>query len=214
MPKVTENYKKEKSEKIIKATIEVLKAKPLYNITMLDIIKAAGLSKGGIYLYFNDLDELLVEAINMIGMEQDAIEFSSVLNYEGIESSLVSIFEMLGDYIDSSPSLIGKIRFELVIYISNNPEKADSIMSKLNLKNIGSLFMENVAILIQKGIENNAFRKDLPMEIIMNNISAYIDGITDMVVNSRVYSGAPLKYATRDYFHQFVQSQIALMQNK
>lgn len=211
MPKVNDNYKKEKSEKIVKATIEVLKTKPLYNITMLDVIKAAGLSKGGIYLYFNSLDELLVEAINMIGKEQDVIEFSSVLDSENIEDSLVLIFEMLGNYIDSSPSLIGKVRFELIIYISNNPEKADSIMSKLNLKNIGSLFMENVAMLIQKGIEKNVFHKDLPVDIVMNNISAYIDGITDMVVNSRVYSGPSLKYPTKDYFHQFVQSQIALM---
>jgi AcrR family transcriptional regulator len=214
MPKVTENYKKEKAEKIVKATIEVLKIKPLYNITMLDIIKTAGLSKGGIYLYFNDIDDLLVEAINMIGKEQDAIEFSSVLDDESIESSLVSIFEMLGDYIDSSPAIIGKIRFELMIYISNNPEKADSIIPKLKLKNIGTQFMENVAILIQKGIEKNVFCKELPIEIVMNNISAYIEGISDLVVSSIVYGGVPLKYSTRDYFHQFIQSQILFMKIK
>ncbi|SHJ75764.1 transcriptional regulator, TetR family [Anaerocolumna jejuensis DSM 15929] len=214
MPKVTENYKKEKAEKIVKATIKVLKIKPLYNITMLDIIKTAGLSKGGIYLYFNDIDDLLVEAINMIGKEQDDIEFSSVLDDESIESSLVSIFEILGDYIDSCPAIIGKIRFELIIYISNNPEKADTIMSKLKLKNIGRQFMENVAILIQKGIEKNVFRKELTIDIVMNNISAYIDGITDLVVNSRAYGGAPLKHPTRDYFQQFVESQILLLKNK
>jgi len=214
MPKVTEEYKKEKIERIVKATIEVLKIKPLYDVTMLDVIKAAGLSKGGIYLYFKDIDELFVEAINMIGREQDTIEFTTALNDESIESSLISIFEKLGNYIDSSPAIISKLRFELMIYISNNPEKITTIMSKLQLKNIGIQFMENVTILIQKGIEENVFRKEVPLEIVMNNISAYIDGITDMVVSSIMYGGKPIEYPTRVYFQQFVQSQILLLKNK
>ncbi|MDF2803847.1 MAG: TetR family transcriptional regulator [Anaerocolumna sp.] len=211
MPKVTEKYKKEKADKIVKATIEVLKIKPLYDITMLDIIKTAGLSKGGIYLYFKDIDELLVEAINRIGGEQDTIEFTSLLDDESIESSLVLIFEELGNYIDSCPAIIGKIRFELMIYISNNPEKADTIMSKLQLKNVGIQFMENVAILIQKGIKQNVFSKEIPIEIVINNVSAYIDGITDMIVSSIMYGGKPLQHPTREYFQQFVQSQILLL---
>lgn len=214
MPKVTENYKKEKIENIIKATIEVLRIKPLYNITMLDIIKAAGLSKGGIYLYFNDIDELLVEAINTIDKEQVAIDFSSAIDDSSIENSLITIFRMLGDYIDSCPIIIGKIRFELMIYISNNPEKADNIMPKLKLKNIGTQFMECVAILIQKGIDQKVFLQDLPKDIVMNNISAYIDGISDLVVRSTVYGGEPLKYPTQNYFQPFIQSQILLMKNK
>ncbi|MDF2513625.1 MAG: hypothetical protein K0S04_3491 [Herbinix sp.] len=211
MPKVSENYKKEKEVKIVKAAIEVLKIKPLYNITMLDIIKVAEISKGGIYLYFKDIDELLVEAINMIAREQDTMELLTVMDDESIESSLISIFEKLGDYIDSCPAIIGKIRFELLIYISNNPEKADSIMAKLQLKNMGMQFMEMVAVLIQKGIEKNVFRKDVPIELVMKNISAYIDGISDLVVYSRVYGGAPLKYPTREYFQQFAQSQVLLL---
>ncbi|MDD3172500.1 MAG: TetR/AcrR family transcriptional regulator [Herbinix sp.] len=214
MPKVTENYKKEKVDKIVKATIEVLKIKPLYDITMLDIIKTAGLSKGGIYLYFKDIDELLIEAINRIGREQDLIELSSVRDDDRIESSLALLFEELGNYIDSCPAIIGKIRFELMTYISNNPEKADTIMSKLQLNNVGAHFMENVALLIQKGMDQNIFDKEIPMEIIMNNVSAYIDGISDRIVSSKVYGGKPLQRPTREYFQQFVHSQILLLKNK
>ena len=32
-------------------------------MTMLDVIKKAGLSKGGIYRYFSDIDDVLVELI-------------------------------------------------------------------------------------------------------------------------------------------------------
>ncbi len=211
MPKVTENYKIEKVSNIINATIEVLKTKPLYNVTMLDIIKAAGLSKGGIYLYFKDIDELLVEAINALAREQAVVEFTQALDEPSIESSLIANFNKLGDYIDSSPAIIGKIRFDLIIYISNHPEKADTILSKLQLKNIGMQFMEIVSTLIQKGIQQDVFHKELPLDIIMLNISAYVDGITDLVVRSKVYGGAPLERSTKEYFQQFIQSQILFL---
>jgi Transcriptional regulator len=214
MPKVTENYKKEKIDRIVDAAIEVLKIKPLFDITMLDIIKTAGLSKGGIYLYFKDIDEVLVEAINRIGREQEAIEITSVLKEDDMEGSLRFLFEELGNYIDSCPAIIGKIRFELMIYVSNHPEKSDTIMSKLQLKNFGTEFMENVMILIEKGMEQNVFRKDIPIDLIMQNISGYIDGITDRIVSSLVYGGKTLQHPTREYFQQFIESQILLLKNK
>lgn len=211
MPKVTENYKKEKEDKIIAATLEVLKIKPLYDITMLDIIKAAGLSKGGIYLYFKDIDELLVETINRIGKEENAIEFSPVLEDTDIENELNLIFEALGNYIDSCPAIISKIRFELMIYISNNPEKSETIMSKLELKNIGTQFMEKVAVLIDEGMKQDIFHKEIPFEIIISNFSAYIDGITDRIAGSQIYGAKSLEHPTKEYFRRFIQSQLLLL---
>ena len=57
MPKVTEEYLKEKRKYILECTGEILKEKPLYTVTMRDIIKKAGFSQGIIYhclLYTSD----------------------------------------------------------------------------------------------------------------------------------------------------------------
>ena len=76
MPKVTEEYKQQKRKMIIEAALEVLKQKALYELNMLDVVKQAKLSKGGIYLYFSDIDELLVDVINTVFKDQEDIMFS------------------------------------------------------------------------------------------------------------------------------------------
>ena len=64
MPKVTEDYINKKRAEIIDAAFIIFQQKPLYEMTMLDVIKQAGLSKGGIYRYFSDIDDVIIELIN------------------------------------------------------------------------------------------------------------------------------------------------------
>ena len=45
MPKVTDEYLTDKKNYILECTGEILKEKPLYSITMRDIIKRAGFSQ-------------------------------------------------------------------------------------------------------------------------------------------------------------------------
>lgn len=52
MPKVTTKYLTDRKDFILECTNEVLKEKPLYQITMRDIIKKAGFSQGAIYRYY------------------------------------------------------------------------------------------------------------------------------------------------------------------
>ena len=77
----------------------MLERKSLYELNMLDVVKQAKLSKGGIYLYFSDIDELLIEVINTIFEEQEDVTFSEKYLEEDIETGLVKIFRQLGDYI-------------------------------------------------------------------------------------------------------------------
>ena len=71
MPKVSYEYVQEKKNSILEAAIAVCKVKPLYEITMRDIIKASGVSQGGIYRYYSDLDEILIEVINQVNVNAD-----------------------------------------------------------------------------------------------------------------------------------------------
>ena len=120
MPKVTEEYKQQKRKMIIRSALEVLERKSLYELNMLDVVKQAKLSKGGIYLYFSDIDELLIEVINTIFEEQEDVTFSEKYLEEDIETGLVKIFRQLGDYIEACPPIVSKLRYELSVYITND----------------------------------------------------------------------------------------------
>ncbi len=208
MPKVTTEYKIKKKQLIIEAMVEVLQRKPLYEITMLDVIQEAKLSKGGIYLYFSDIDELLIETINYLAEKHKAIEFVKEDLSGDVESDLLMIFQKLGDYMESCPAIISKIRSELVIYITNYPEKTDRYKSTLVLQKTGDQFMKMTAWLIQDGLTKKVFRQDINMDVVMMNISVYLDGMSEVVVNSVVYKNGFLQFPIKDYLQQFIQSFI------
>ena len=51
MPKVNEAYISEKKQVILDATFRICMRKPVYQVTMKDVIKETGMSQGGIYRY-------------------------------------------------------------------------------------------------------------------------------------------------------------------
>lgn len=63
MPKVVPEYKEEAKKKIITAGIEVLGRKGYCATTMDDIAAHLGVSKGALYLYFKNKDDLVVEVV-------------------------------------------------------------------------------------------------------------------------------------------------------
>ena len=71
MPKVSNAYKEEKNTQILDAALNIFMNKPLYEITMLDVVNKLGASKGGVYRYFTDIDHIIVTLINRETEELD-----------------------------------------------------------------------------------------------------------------------------------------------
>lgn len=66
MPKVVPEYKEEAKRKIIAAGLYVLSRKGYCATTMDDIAAHLGVSKGALYLYFKNKDELVIEIVKYI----------------------------------------------------------------------------------------------------------------------------------------------------
>ena len=58
-----EQRRKKKREAILDAARAVFTRKGLIGVTMKDIIEEAGISRGGIYLYFDSVDEIFIETM-------------------------------------------------------------------------------------------------------------------------------------------------------
>jgi AcrR family transcriptional regulator len=63
MPRVVPEYKEEARKKIIAAGMQVMNRKGYANTTMDDIATHIGVSKGVLYLYFRNKDELVTEIV-------------------------------------------------------------------------------------------------------------------------------------------------------
>lgn len=64
MPRVTEKYIEEKKNQVLDASLTVMGHKPLFAVTMQDIINETGFSQGAIYRYYEDIDDILIAVLN------------------------------------------------------------------------------------------------------------------------------------------------------
>ena len=69
MPKVTQEYFDNKRKMIVDCTYKVCLRKPVEMVTISDVIAETGLSQGGIYRFYKDLDAILSDMI--AGMRRD-----------------------------------------------------------------------------------------------------------------------------------------------
>ena len=90
----------------------------------------------------------------------------------------------------------------------------EKIMPRLKPQQTGAQFMTLVGTLLQKGMEQKIFCSALDLNVIMTNISVYIDGMTEYVVRMRVYNGPALNYSVSTYFEQFIRCEISQWKRK
>lgn len=179
MPKVSQEYMKNKKESILQAAFTVCRTKPLYEVTMKDIIRECGVSQGGIYRYYSDIDHILVEVLNRYNPNADyrqkigGIIESSRTPAEAIEG----LFSFLGDYMQENAEAAGKMLFELTVLMANHPDRGRKIQAEIKDGQSGLYFIRKIYGVIQNGVSSGYFHPVLPEDDILSFISAAIDGI-------------------------------------
>ena len=119
MPRTpNEKHRKNKIKKILDSARLVFYRKGFLNVTMQDVIDECGISRGGIYLYFNSVDEIFQEVIRQRNKErfsiiskavQENAPFKDVLNnYIALQKNRLlnieeSLFRAYCEYIFSKP---------------------------------------------------------------------------------------------------------------
>ncbi|MEY9970388.1 AcrR family transcriptional regulator [Lysinibacillus sp. RC46] len=189
MPKVSHEYVQEKKNSILEAAIAVCKVKPLYDITMRDIIKASGVSQGGIYRYYSDLDEILVDVINQVNANADYKHIIDGITGASNSPSktIIKLFSFLGEYMKENVSTVGKIQFELTILFANNPEREKKILSNIVENESGQYLMQQIFHSIHKGISSGCFQLEISIEDLSTFMMTSIGGIVRDVVLQKCY---------------------------
>ena len=189
MPKVSHEYVIRKKNSILEAALSVCTVKPLYEITMRDIIKASGVSQGGIYRYYSDLDEILVAIINQANANADYkhVVDAIIENSDAPKKTIEKLFTFLGEYIKENLSTVGKIQFELTILFANNPDRQMKILPNITENESGQYLVKRIFTTIQEGISLGDFQPEVPLEDLFTFIITSIDGIVRDVVLQKCY---------------------------
>lgn len=193
MPKVSSDYVIRKKKTILEAALSVCKVKPLYEITMKDIIRASGISQGGIYRYYSGLDEILVVVINQANANADYMQVVDAIieNSDSPKESLKKLFTFLGEYIKENLATVGKFQFELTILFANNPERQEKILSNITENESGQYLVERLFSTIHEGISLGIFQPEVSPEDLFTFIMTSIDGIVRDVILQKCYGMFP-----------------------
>ena len=98
MPRtINEKHRKNKVRKILEAARVVFYRKGFLNVTMQDIIDECGISRGGIYLYFNSVDEIFQEVIRQRNKEKFSIISKAVQENAAFDEVLANYMQLQKD---------------------------------------------------------------------------------------------------------------------
>lgn len=135
MPKVTEEYIVNKKKMITDTAYELCLQKTVSTVTMQDIIDKTGLSQGGIYRFYKDIDAIFADMIRQMrervsikGKIDEILAQKDSLPPREITNRL---FEMLAEFMESELMGIEKIDFELSVLAMNMPDRMEKIMGSL-----------------------------------------------------------------------------------
>ena len=196
MPKVTQEYFDNKRKMIVDCTYKVCLRKPVEMVTISDVIAETGLSQGGIYRFYKDLDAILSDMI--AGMRRDynftdsldEVVADKKLSFEEVTRRICGI---LADSMEAHLMDIQKINFDLTVLAINEPERAAKIIK--GIKEKGN--MEHLATVIFpylfKSCEMNKLKpKHDSMDLYHFISSAYV-GIETNCILSACYGRAAMK---------------------
>lgn len=188
MPKVSSEYRIKKKEEIVDAAARVLIRKTLYEINMTDLIKEANLSKGGIYLYYKDIDEILID---LMDREFKALNFKEridevLIEKYSVKDRLSNLLKLYATYLQESSILAGKMQFELTILLTQNRDRALKIRDRVSIGETGEYFTKSVIELI---INNFRESKDSPIKVndVIEYFQCFIEGVLEVFVLERCY---------------------------
>lgn len=184
MPKVTDEYLTDKRNFILECTNEILEEKPLYQISMRDIIKKAGFSQGAIYRYYANIDEIYIDFINK-NTTYNLLEqkIDTLLSSEQPEKTILSeSIIAIGEYVDELlKSVGGKTCFELLVFYAYDSEKRNTVFPLLKFKQSLEYAQNKIVDYLIKSIQKEIFRPTISLNSIIMFIGISIDGISQNV---------------------------------
>lgn len=216
MPKVSKEYVSSKKNQILDAAFEVFTKKPIFAVTMQDIIDHVGYSQGAIYRYYNDIDDIIIAVHNRSFSNIDYKDkLKDILQQELMPEQVIrQAFLCFAQYIQDSSSLFSKIRFELLMLYEAYPKRGEKIQNKLNVKKSNNLALEFALSFAMKHIESGYFKPIMPLEKISSFVSVSLDGIllNDMrLKNSTDFEQTQRNYDVKELFDTLCDTVIIML---
>ncbi len=177
----------QKKQYIVKTAKTVFAEKGFKNVTMKDIVETCGISRGGLYLYFENTRDIFLEVLRLEAEDADDV-FSQALTEDVTSADILALFlkEQKKELLKKKDHLsVATYEF---LFEFKMPKKDNIIKKQFEVA------VKVIEQLITEGVENGEFFCEDPEGAARNimyvleglKISAQTMGITENVVNREI----------------------------
>ncbi|MFC4776633.1 TetR/AcrR family transcriptional regulator [Paenibacillus sp. GCM10023252] len=163
----------------MEAAKRVALKKPIYHVTMRDVVLEAGMSQGGVYKYFSNIDELFASLLGQNSLTSEVKDEINAIFAEAKDPKQVlhDFLTYVGTYIETSVRGSGKIIHELMAFYANEPERLENISSQLlKASTLGYLHTACIGFL-QAQAAAKRIAPVVPLEEVIAFMATTINGI-------------------------------------
>jgi AcrR family transcriptional regulator len=168
-PKVTESHKEERKRSILEAAKKIFKKKGYEAFVMQDVIDAVDLSRGGVYSYFSNKEDLFLSILGSLD-EKYQEEVNNLIAKPSIWEALKAEFESYKDIKDDDEAFI-PVQIEYFLIKRRSPQKEEFF------KNRYQFAIEQLVKMIEQGVKSGEFRPLYSPELISKYYISFNDGI-------------------------------------
>ena len=196
MPKVSEEYKINKKKMIVDVAYELCLEKTVSTVTMQDIINRTGLSQGGIYRFYRDIDEIFADMLvaireraNIKAQVDEIFEQADKISAGEITNR---IFEMLAEFMTAELMGIEKVDFELNVLAMNAPERVDKILA--GAEGVGNMeyIMQRTSDFFRQKMQSGELKPRVSSMELLTYISSAFSGIQMCCIVNNCYRKGPM----------------------
>lgn len=196
MPKVTEEYIANKKKKIVDAAYELCLEKTVSTVTMQDIINRTGLSQGGIYRFYKDIDEIFADMLANLRLRVTIKEqVDEILAQEELLPTAevtYRIFDMLADHMEEELMSVQKVDFELSVLAMNAPHRVEKILKGAGGVGNKEYLMHRMAEFYQKKAVGGQLQAKVGPEELISYITSAYTGIQTCAIVYHCYNKNPI----------------------
>lgn len=170
-PKVSEEYKRERKKELIQAAKEVFIEKGYVHTSMQDIMNKAGISRGALYSYFDNIDHVFIEVLKY---DDEKVVQHFVPSTEG------PLWPNLKHWIEAQQLHMEAIDRTLVYAKAEFFLSSQYVKNKMNFPYIAERYnrtAEAIEQILLEGVRRGEFRPQLPMSSIARYLISFINGL-------------------------------------
>ncbi|MFE1629218.1 TetR family transcriptional regulator [Brevibacillus reuszeri] len=170
-PKVSDEYKNQKKTMLLQAAKRVFLAKGYTRATMQDVMDEAGISRGALYAYFDNVEHLYMELLQF--EDQQDVLFVSPNDDETSWQQITNWVHKQQKEIEQIEQTLTQANSEYFLSIRDSKKQEGDTYSTTRYDRI----VNALTVLFQSGTKKGELQPRLPAEMIARYLVSFIDGL-------------------------------------